>query len=294
MSQHDYSIANQTGQNFRSDLNDALAAIVTLNSGATEPTTTYAFQLWADTTAGQLKIRNAANSDWIVVGTLASANLGLLSAAGGTLTGALRSIAGAVGAPGFAVGEADTGLYRQAAGVLGLVAAGVEYLRLSSAGLDFRGTGAAKINVGTSAQRPGTPADGMLRFNSDLNTFEGYRSGAWGAIGGGGFVIASTASVTAGGTITVGTNDNRQLIPVAGSGGPVGTSTTPFGGTGGWRDGTEVLLVGTSDANSVTLTYNDAAKGVVGNFSSVELARFRIVALVYSSSLDRWIVTGGI
>jgi hypothetical protein len=45
-------------------------------------------------------------------------------------------------------------------------------------------TGSAKLPVGTSAQRDGTPAAGMIRYNSDLSSFEGYGS-AWGAIGGG-------------------------------------------------------------------------------------------------------------
>ncbi len=65
MAQHDYVIANGTGAAVRSDINGALGAIVTNNSGATEPSTTYAFQLWADTTTGLLKIRNAANSAWV-------------------------------------------------------------------------------------------------------------------------------------------------------------------------------------------------------------------------------------
>lgn len=45
-------------------------------------------------------------------------------------------------------------------------------------------TSAIQVPQGTSAQRP-TGADGKIRFNSDLNTFEGYKSGSWGAIGGG-------------------------------------------------------------------------------------------------------------
>lgn len=79
MAQHDYVLDNQAGAAFRSDLNNALSAIVSQNSGATAPATTYAYQLWADTTTGLLKIRNAANSGWITVGELASANLGLLA-----------------------------------------------------------------------------------------------------------------------------------------------------------------------------------------------------------------------
>ncbi len=80
MSQHDYNIANGTGAAVRSDINLALTAIATANSGTSAPTTTYAYQLWADTTSGNLKIRNGGDSAWIVVGSLASANLGLMLA----------------------------------------------------------------------------------------------------------------------------------------------------------------------------------------------------------------------
>lgn len=72
MSQHDYILANQSRTSFRSDLNDALAAITTNNSAATAPATMYAYQFWADTTTGLLKQRNAANTAWITLFTLAS------------------------------------------------------------------------------------------------------------------------------------------------------------------------------------------------------------------------------
>lgn len=65
MATHDYVIANASGAAVRADLNNALAAIVSNNSNATEPATTYAYQWWADTTAGILKFRNAANDAWI-------------------------------------------------------------------------------------------------------------------------------------------------------------------------------------------------------------------------------------
>lgn len=98
----DYSLANQSGANFRSELNSVLAAIVSQNSGATEPTTTYAYQWWIDTgvSPALLKLRNAANDAWITVGDVTAANLGLLTStsaastylalAGGTVTGNLE------------------------------------------------------------------------------------------------------------------------------------------------------------------------------------------------------------
>jgi hypothetical protein len=65
MATHDYSLANQSGASFRTDLNNALAAIVSNNSNSSSPSTTYAYQWWADTSAGVLKIRNSANNAWI-------------------------------------------------------------------------------------------------------------------------------------------------------------------------------------------------------------------------------------
>lgn len=72
MSQHDMNLANAAGAAFRSDLNDALGALVSNSSGASAPATTFAYQWWADTTTGILKQRNAANSAWINLLTLST------------------------------------------------------------------------------------------------------------------------------------------------------------------------------------------------------------------------------
>ncbi|HEX5315027.1 MAG TPA: hypothetical protein VFX22_00130, partial [Candidatus Kapabacteria bacterium] len=40
-------------------------------------------------------------------------------------------------------------------------------------------TGAIIVPVGTSAQRPGTPVQGMIRFNTTTNKFEGYDGVTW-------------------------------------------------------------------------------------------------------------------
>lgn len=96
MSQHDGVLDNAAGAAFRADLNNFLLAAMSNNSGATAPSTTYAYMWWADTTTGLLKQRNAANSAWITIGTLASANLGLLALSGGSMTGGLNEDRGSV------------------------------------------------------------------------------------------------------------------------------------------------------------------------------------------------------
>ena len=49
--------------------------------------------------------------------------------------------------------------------------------------LTFVGTGAVRIPVGTSVQQPGTPENGMIRYNSTNQYFEGYTNGNWSQIG---------------------------------------------------------------------------------------------------------------
>lgn len=65
MAQHDFNIANQGFPAFRSDLNNALSAAASLSSGTSAPSTTFAYQLWYDTTNDILKIRNGDDDAWI-------------------------------------------------------------------------------------------------------------------------------------------------------------------------------------------------------------------------------------
>jgi hypothetical protein len=158
MAQHDYVIANQSGAAFRADLNNGLAAIVSQNSGSSQPSTTYAYQWWADTTTGLLKIRNAANNAWITIGTLADANLGLLSLGGGTMTGAvLADDSGTAALPAIAFdGDPDTGIFSPGADQFGIATNGVERVEFGTtevvfndggADVDFRIEGDTKANL---------------------------------------------------------------------------------------------------------------------------------------------------
>lgn len=76
--------------------------------------------------------------------------------------------------------------------------------------LIFSGTGTITTPSGTTAQRPGSPGEGMLRYNSELDEFEGYANSAWGSIGGGasagGAIYENTQTITANYTMTTGTN----------------------------------------------------------------------------------------
>jgi hypothetical protein len=129
---HDYVIANGTGAAVRSDLNGALAAIVSQNSSATEPSPTYAYQRWADTTAGVMKMRNGANSAWITLYQL---------------DGEWSTIAfenGTAAAPSiyFKDSGTDTGIYSPGADQVGISTGG-------TARITVDGSGNVNIDSGT-------------------------------------------------------------------------------------------------------------------------------------------------
>jgi len=87
MAQADYNLANQSGSQFRDELNSTLSAILSLNSGGTAPVSAVAYTLWADTNTGLLKIRDGGTSAFITIGALGSVNLGLAALASPTFTG---------------------------------------------------------------------------------------------------------------------------------------------------------------------------------------------------------------
>jgi len=118
MATHDYVLANQSGAAFRTDLNNALAAIVSNNSNSSQPATRYAYQWWADTSAGVMKIRNSANDGWIELFQL-----------DGTLT--LEN--GTNSAPALAFrDDLDTGIYKSAANTFNVATGGVNRMALGT------------------------------------------------------------------------------------------------------------------------------------------------------------------
>lgn len=123
MATHDYVIANGTGAAVRSDLNNALAAIVSNNSSSSEPSTKYAYQWWADTTTGQLKLRNSANNAWVTIFEL---------------DGTMLMEDGTVSAPGLAfASDLNTGFFRSAADKINFATGGVERLEIGSSEVVF-------------------------------------------------------------------------------------------------------------------------------------------------------------
>ena len=129
MATHDYDIANQSGAAFRTDLNNALAAIQSNNSNSSSPATTVAYQWWADTSNNVMKIRNSANNAWVELFQL-----------DGTLT--LED--GSASTPALAFrDDLNTGIFSPNADEIAFSCAGTERVRIDSNG---------KVGVNTAAK----------------------------------------------------------------------------------------------------------------------------------------------
>jgi len=123
VAQADGVVANGTGAAVRSDLNNQFAAVFTNHSGSSEPSTKYAYQWWADTTTGQLKLRNSANNAWITIFEL---------------DGTMLMEDGTVSAPGLAfASDLNTGFFRSAADKINFATGGVERLEIGSSEVVF-------------------------------------------------------------------------------------------------------------------------------------------------------------
>ena len=70
-------------------------------------------------------------------------------------------------------------------------------------------TGSAIIPAGTTGERDGSPANGYFRYNSSVNSFEGYVNGAWGGVGGaqaGGVIFENSLTISSNYTLTTSKN----------------------------------------------------------------------------------------
>ena len=131
-----------------------------------------------------------------------------------------------------------------------------------------------QVPDGTTAQRPGSPAVGMFRYNTTTAEFEGYfgSTPAWGAIGGGGsgtvteafktFAVSGQSSIVADGptdTLTVAAGNNISLTTDA------ATDTLTIASTGGSGGGTVTIQRNNYTGDGSTVAYGVSSTVVSEN-----------------------------
>ena len=134
------------------------------------------------------------------------------------------------------------------------------------------------VPQGTTAERPGSPTDGYIRYNTDLGTFEGYSNSQWSGIGGGNPWITKTGSYTA-------LNNDRIFVDTTGGAFNIALPATPSTG-----DTVRVVDVA-GNFNTFTLTLTRNGSNIMGAASDLTLStQYEGVALVYSGATYGWVI----
>ena len=149
MSQNDMTVENSTGATVRADINSALQALATNNSGSSAPSTTFATQFFADTNAGIMKLRNTSNNGYVNLFTLAG-GIDVDSASNFnedvTFTGASANII-------FDKSADDLIFNDNAKAVFGTSSDGLEiFHNASDSIINDNGTGSLKLQLGGSTK----------------------------------------------------------------------------------------------------------------------------------------------
>ena len=136
-----FSPDNGTGLAVRTAIKDIFESLRTVNSAAGDPSGSAnlaAYQLHINTDTNKLKIRNAANSDFVELGDVSQTNFGFLPTSGGTLTGVLTGSTGSNSAPSLNFGDSSTGLFKTGTNQIGLTFAGSEKIILDQNGISLQ------------------------------------------------------------------------------------------------------------------------------------------------------------
>lgn len=113
-------------------------------------------------------------------------------------------------------------------------------------------TGGLGLPIGTTAQRPASPANGYTRINSTTSVIETYYSGTWNTV----YTFAPSSTPTV-----------EYLVVAGGGAGGIGSNSGVNGGgggAGGYRTAT-----GFAVSSGVSLTVTVGAGGATTNISSV-------------------------
>jgi hypothetical protein len=135
------------------------------------------------------------------------------------------------------------------------------------------------IPKGSTGDRPGSPADGYLRYNTSLNIFEGYVNGTWSGIGGGNpWQTITTAGYTAG-------NNDRLFVDTTG-----GAYSITLPGSPATGDSVRFLDVA-GNFNTYALTIDRNGNNIMGAASNLTLStQYEGLVLVYSGATYGWVI----
>jgi hypothetical protein len=275
MAQHDYNIANQGFPAFRTDLNNALSAIQTTNSGTSRPTGAVAGQLWLDTTSPTTPtLKYYDGADDISLATIDhSANTVNWLDSTVSITGLSTTATGTVLTLSDSVNTTTVNLIidnQKEIRFRETTANGTNYVALKApASVSADLTFTLPATDGTAGQVLTTNGSGVLSFAtpaSGISWQSSVKTSGFTATAGEGYFCNTTS---AGFTVTL------PATPTAG------------------QQVAVVDYAGTFDTNALTISPN--GNKIEGGTSNLQLTGEREgVLLVYADSTQGWLATSGI
>ena len=167
-----YTIENASGANVRTDLNNVFAAIQSSNSKSSDLASSQcvAGMPFLNTTTNILKIRNSSNGAFTEIGNIDQANLGLLSKAGGTMTGPLLiDDSSSASTPALSFdSDTDLGLFRKSANIMGFSSGGTEQMTFDANGITLNTENEIRFGDADSSNYVGIKAPSTVASNRTI------------------------------------------------------------------------------------------------------------------------------
>jgi len=296
MSQHDYNIANQGFSSFRSDLNNALSAIQTTNSGTSRPTGAVAGQLWLDTTTATsptLKYYDGADDISLATIDHTTNTVNWLDSTV-SITGLSTTATGTVLTLSDTVNTTTVNLIidnQKEIRFRETTANGTNYVALKApASVSADLTFTLPATDGTNGQALVTNGSGVLSFTtiSAGTSWQSVQTSGFTAVSGRGYPCNTTSSaftVTLPASPSIG--DYVQLVDYAGT---FATNNITLGRNSNKIEGGTTDKKLTTNREAVTLTYVDSTQGWVSSSGANEGTQ-SIDPLAYS--IDFLVIAGG-
>ena len=296
MAQHDYNIANQGFPAFRSDLNNALSAIQTTNSGTSRPTGAVAGQLWLDTTSPTTPtLKYYDGADDISLATIDhSANTVNWLDSTVSITGLSTTATGTVLTLSDSANTTTVNLIldnQKEIRFRETTANGTNYVALKApASVSADLTFTLPATDGTNGQALITNGSGVLSFTtiSTGTAWQSVQTTDFTAVAGRGYPCNTTSSaftVTLPASPSVG--DYIQVVDYAGT---FATNNITLGANGNKINGVVANTILTTNREAVTLTYVDSTQGWVSSSGANEGTQ-SIDPITYS--VDFLVLAGG-
>jgi len=294
MAQHDYIISNATFPAVRTDINNALSAIQTTNSGTSRPTGAVAGQLWLDTTSATTPtLKYYDGADDISLATIDhTANTVNWLDSTVSITGLSTTATGTVLTLTDSANTTTVNLIidnQKEIRFRETTANGTNYVALKApASLASDLTFTLPATDGASGQALVTNGSGVLSFASAGTSWQSVKTSGFTAVSGEGYPCNTTSSAF---TVTLPASPSvGSYVQIVDYAGTFATNNITLGANSNKINGGTSNKTLTTNREAVTITYVDSTQGWVAS-SGVNYGTVSLDPVSYS--INYLIVAGG-